>query len=565
MTQAVSDAWTLPWRGLGLSSNLSAADVPHPYRLLDASPGLFDFVEYSAPLSLDEAREHASLFPEMWRRRAEVPVLFHPVHLNLWGPELEPASALAALDAHAREVGSAWVGNDVGWWHSQGQPFPGYLYFTPPFNEAGLADCVAHALHVQSHLSVPLVVENPAVLARRGEWHALDFLARLHARTGLPLLLDLGHLFSHQLSAGLPLEAGFDTFPLDQVVEIHIAGGVVTRRGGRAFYVDDHTQPVREELFQLLESLLPRCPSLRAVTFEGDGHSPEVAELSLRRLRALVPRGERPPLRLRPPEKVTPPALTGGGRPWELFDAGHGAAPVDSVEDAAGTLADQDFRLAVIAEALDKDWPLSRLLLAGTREQLLAFTASREYRNLFTGLGRTLGQAFSVWAMRRLREQPDEGASAALSLEMLAPTAFMRPVPPPGPGQVGLAEDVRPGILPANLTELVFAARAVRRHLTGRAWASGALELSGLESLGQAARRYGAGPWTFAVRRKATGHEVVTGTRALMDLLKSLAARPRPVGEVPPEALAEGLGRGLIRQGDGAGVDRTLAPVRPVG
>ncbi|MCP3105221.1 DUF692 domain-containing protein [Myxococcus sp. K15C18031901] len=565
MTQAVSDAWTLPWRGLGLSSNLSAADVPHPYRLLDASPGLFDFVEYSAPLSLEEARAHASLFPEMWRRREEVPVLFHPVHLNLWGPELEPVSALAALDAHAREVGSPWVGNDVGWWHAEGQPFPGYLYFTPPFNEAGLAECVAHALHVQAHLSVPLVLENPAVLARRGEWHALDFLARLHARTGLPLLLDLGHLFSHQLSAGLPLEAGLDGFPLEKVVEIHIAGGVVTRRGGRTFYVDDHTQPVREELFQLLESLLPRCPSLRAVTFEGDGHPPEVAELSLRRLRTLVPRKSRPALALRPPELVAPAALTGEGRPWALFDAGHGVAPVDSVEDAEGTLADQDFRLAVIAEMLDRDWPLSRLLLAGTREQLLAFTASREYRNLFSGLGGTPTRAFSSWAMRRLREQPDEGASAVLSLEMMAPTAFMRPAPAPGPGQVGLMEDVRPGILPANLTELVFAARAVRRHLTGRAWASGALELSGLEALGQAARRFGPGPWTFAVRRKASGHEVVTGTRALMALLKVLASQPQGVGEVPPEVLAEGLGRGLIRRGDAPGADRTLAPARPVG
>ena len=124
--------------GLGLSSNLNSADQPHPYRLLAESPGLFDFVEYSAPLSLDETRQHASLFPEMWERRGNVPVLFHPVHLNLYGPELEPVKALTDLDAHARAVGSAWVGNDIGWWHSGGQPFPGYLYFTPPFTEAGV-------------------------------------------------------------------------------------------------------------------------------------------------------------------------------------------------------------------------------------------------------------------------------------------------------------------------------------------------------------------------------------------------------------------------------------------
>ncbi|HET9451006.1 MAG TPA: hypothetical protein VFO83_09000, partial [Aggregicoccus sp.] len=117
----------LPWRGLGLSSNLSESDQPHPYRLLASEPGLFDYVEYSAPLSLEEARADASLFAQMWERREQVPVLFHPVHLNLYGPELESAGALAALDAHARAVGSPWVGNDVGWWHAGGQPFPGYL------------------------------------------------------------------------------------------------------------------------------------------------------------------------------------------------------------------------------------------------------------------------------------------------------------------------------------------------------------------------------------------------------------------------------------------------------
>jgi uncharacterized protein (UPF0276 family) len=239
------EAWTLPWRGLGLSSNLSAGDSPHPYRLLDEDPDLFDFVEYSAPLSLRETKKHATLFPEMYRRLKQVPVLFHPVHLNLYGPELESAQALSELEAHAHAVGSAWVGNDVGWWHSGGQPFPGYLYVSPPLTNEGLQDCAAHALHVQGGLSVPLALENPAVLARRGDMHVLEFMARLQSRTGLPLLLDLGHLFSYQLTSELPLEAGFEGFPFERVIELHIAGGVVTRRWARRFYVDDHTQPVR--------------------------------------------------------------------------------------------------------------------------------------------------------------------------------------------------------------------------------------------------------------------------------------------------------------------------------
>ncbi|MGZ3456983.1 MAG: DUF692 domain-containing protein, partial [Archangium sp.] len=484
----------------------------------------------------------------MWERRGDVPVLFHPVHLNLYGPELEPVKALEDLDAHARAVGSAWVGNDIGWWHSGGQPFPGYLYFTPPFTEAGVRDCVAHALHVQSHLSVPLALENPAAFARRGELHVLDFMARVHARTGLPLLLDLGHLLSYQLAAGLPLEAGLDGFPLDKVIEIHIAGGVITRRCGRGYYVDDHTQPVREELFGLLESLLPRCPSLRAVTFEGDGHPLEVALLTLRRLRERVPAAPRPPLALTPVREPAP-ALTRESGPWSLYETGYGAKP-EAGGDVEGARAETDFRLAVVAEVLDKDWPVSRLLLAGTREGLCAFTASREFRELFEGQGRSPGHAFAAWARRRVREQPDEGVAAAVSFETFLPNAFMmRPVPAPGPGQVGLAGDVRVGSFPVDLTELVFAAKSLRRHLTGRAWACEVLDVSGLEALAQVARRPAPGPWTFVVRRKGRGLEVLTVPPSLLKVLRALAQGPRALEEVPSPALAEGLALGLLRRG----------------
>jgi uncharacterized protein (UPF0276 family) len=547
LPDADATAWQLPWRGLGLSSNLDAADQPPPYRLLAESPGLFDFVEYSAPLSLDETRAQASLFPQMWERRQDVPVLFHPVHLNLYGPELEPGKALADLDAHARAVGSAWVGNDIGWWHSGGQPFPGYLYFTPPFTEAGVRDSVAHALHVQSHLSVPLALENPAAFAKRGELHVLDFMARVHARTGLPMLLDLGHLLSYQLAAGLPLDAGLDGFPLDKVIEVHIAGGVITRRSGRGYYVDDHTQPVREELFGLLEALLPRCPSLRAVTFEGDGHPLEVALLTLRRLRKLVPSAPRPPLPFTPVTEPAP-ALSRESQPWSLFETGYGAKP-EPGEDTEGARAETDFRLAVVAETLDRDWPMSRLLLAGTRDDLRAFTASKEFRELFEGMGRSPGHAFAAWTRRRLRERPDEGAAAAVSFETFLPNAFMRPAPAPAPGQVGLAEDVRVGTFPADLTELVFAAKSLRRHLTGRAWACEVLDVSGLEALAQVARRPAPGPWSFVVRRRGRGPEVLTVPPSLLKVLRSLAQAPQPVEAVSPAPLAEGLARGLLRRG----------------
>jgi uncharacterized protein (UPF0276 family) len=534
----------LPWRGLGLSSNLDPAIPPHPYRLLDAEPGLFDFVEYSAPLSLEEAREGAPLFAELWARRERVPVLFHPVHLNLWGPELEPPAVLALLDAHLRAVGSAWVGNDVGWWHAGGRPFPGYLFLAPPLSEAGLADAAAHALHVQAHLSVPLVLENPPVLARRGELHVLDFMARLHARTGAPLLLDLGHLWSHQLAAGLPPTAGLDGFPLEAVVEVHLAGGVVTGpAGGRRVYVDDHTQPVREELFALLEALLPRLPALRALTFEGDGHPAEVAALTLRRLRRLLP--------ARPGAPALPvPHAAGHSAPyapradaWEAFREAHAGEGADG----EGARAEQDFRLAVLAEELDAAAPLTRLLLAGTREGLAAFATSAEYRAGFRPGGQGPAGALAAWARRRVREEGLEALAPVLAFEGALEHAAHHAPAPPRPGEVALSAEVRVLHFPLDLTELAFAARALRRHLTGRGWASGEVALSGLEALGQVAARAPRTPWTAVAVRRGRAFEVAGVGRELAAALAA-AAGGLPLGHLESVAPAE-VWRELRRRG----------------
>src|SRR5687768_16035889 len=84
----------LPFLGLGLSSNMDVRGRPHPYQMLDTDPDLFDYVEYSALLLIYLARSEASSLAEMEVRLESTPVLFHPVHLNQYGPELEADRSL---------------------------------------------------------------------------------------------------------------------------------------------------------------------------------------------------------------------------------------------------------------------------------------------------------------------------------------------------------------------------------------------------------------------------------------------------------------------------------------
>ncbi len=313
---------------------------------------------------------------------------------------------------------------------------------------------------------------------RSGGMHVLDFMAALHQRTGCPLLLDVGHLLSAQAACGLPLAAGLDGFPLQAVVEVHLAGGVLTRSAsGRGFYADDHTQPVREEVFGLLADLLPRLPALRALVFEGDGHPPDIAARTLRRLRGLWP--ARAGATLAWPGKA--PAANGrlgASAPWAQFQAAYGPWP-DAAEDPEGLAADRNYRLAVLADALDQAWPLARLLLAGRREDLQAFAASEAFRAQWQGSASLLS-AFGAWARARLRAKPEPAGLAALAFDSWAQS---------------LAQGTGHGRFPVDLSEALFAARALRRHLGTRAWASGHVDTSGLEGLAQAVARAPAGPW----------------------------------------------------------------------
>lgn len=503
----------LAWMGLGLSSNLNADDVPHPYRIRDQFPELFDYVEYSAPLSVADARREASLFEELWERRSEVPVLFHPVHLNLYGPTLEPPSALSDLAHHLVEVDSPWVSNDVAWWHQAGQPFPGYFYLPPPFDESGLDDCTAHALHVQVAMPVPLLLENPAVIACRGRMHVLDFMAELHRRTGLDLLLDLGHLFSYQLARGLPPLAGLDGFPLDRVVEIHLAGGMVTGRGERRFYVDDHSQPLRDEILEMLELLVPRCDRLRAVTLEADGHPAGVAVPLLQCLRTLVPRRKAVPVESAKP--VGAPIGVPSGTAWTIFDRAYRGLPDEG--DPTGASAELHFRLAILAEEIDRDWPLTRLLIAARPKDLARFAASAEFRGVFES-GKAMQKAFAAFARQFLRQNPDPGVATVLAFETWAnsaPVSFS-----PTSGEVVLADGLTVKTFPVNMSELLFAAPAVKSHLSRRAWVTGEVDYSGLESIRQVARRAPPTPWRVAIRRRRGRIEVIGLTEDLLHVLQ---------------------------------------------
>jgi uncharacterized protein (UPF0276 family) len=185
---------------------------------------------------------------------------------------LEPYDRTAIIEltnALVERYDLGWVNEDLGLWSIHGRPLP---YPLPPYlTDAGLAAAIRNTAEVQRALRVPLLVEFPGFSDGTnlviGSWHAYDFFRRVVEETASPCTLDIGHLLSYQWLRGKrggELYAELERLPLDHCFEIHLSGCEVA--GGRFF--DYHHGVLMSEQLELLSLLVPRCPNVRAITYE---------------------------------------------------------------------------------------------------------------------------------------------------------------------------------------------------------------------------------------------------------------------------------------------------------
>jgi uncharacterized protein len=281
----VVELGALPYLGVGISAELdSARRGIDAVALEEAEPGLIDFVEYGGDLArgLDD---HVRRWAAGGR-----PTTYHFLDLNLTEADDADDAWLAVVAARAREIGAAWLCGDGGLWHF-GPRDRGHETLLPPVLSPDSADEMADCLRrVEQGTGLRCLPENPPAQIYLGPLHILDYFARVADRSGGGLLLDCAHLAIFQRTRGLPPLAGLDGFPLDRVIELHIAGGVERDHDGFAWIDDDHRPEPLAETWQIFEHVVRRTPNLRAVVYECEKNSPAEVAPNFRRIRALLAR-----------------------------------------------------------------------------------------------------------------------------------------------------------------------------------------------------------------------------------------------------------------------------------
>jgi uncharacterized protein (UPF0276 family) len=253
----------LPHLGLGISTEFGAGRTGLDLNALRASrPDLLQFLEIGVDLERgvdEDARAWA---------RAGGAVTYHFLDLNLEeADDLDPSYVAEVRDL-AAGLGAAWLCGDAGLWYV-GRRDRGHGVLMPPILCRESAEEMGRGVRaLREATGFEVLPENPPAHVYLGDLHLLDYFAKVADLADCGLLLDAAHLGVYQLVSGHEPLDGLDGFPLDRVVELHVAGGTPFASGGRRFVDDDHNPTVLPDTWEIVEAVVPRARNLKAVVFE---------------------------------------------------------------------------------------------------------------------------------------------------------------------------------------------------------------------------------------------------------------------------------------------------------
>jgi uncharacterized protein (UPF0276 family) len=255
----------LPHLGIGISTEYGAnrgESGVNPFALLEQAPRYASFLELGVEVAkgLDEAAHR-------WVKAGR-PTTYHFLDVNLDEPDDFDPDWVADVVSLVSEVQPSWLCGDAGLWHF-GPREPQHMLLLPPIlcDEAA-TELARGIVRLRELTGREVLPENPPGAMFVGPLHILDFFARVCERADTGMLLDLAHLAIFQRARGLSATAGLDAFPLERVVEVHVAGGTERHVRGYPFVEDDHTPTLLPETWELLAVMSERASELRAVVFE---------------------------------------------------------------------------------------------------------------------------------------------------------------------------------------------------------------------------------------------------------------------------------------------------------
>lgn len=179
------------------------------------------------------------------------PISCHGIGLSLGSADPLDVRHLAQLKRLIDDIQPIAVSDHLSWSSINGQYFNDLLPI--PYTEQALNVVCAKIHQVQETLGRRLLLENPSSYlsfshATYTEW---DFLDLVQQRTGCGLLLDLNNIYVSSFNHGFDCATYLAALNPDAVNEIHLAGFTVKQLDEGEIWIDTHSRPVSEPVWQL--------------------------------------------------------------------------------------------------------------------------------------------------------------------------------------------------------------------------------------------------------------------------------------------------------------------------
>jgi len=266
---------SLPKLGVGLSyqgtlrgfvlENLDAFDF------LEIIPDMF--WQDQGPAASPRYEDRANARPYLDQVAEHRPIVAHSIGLSIGSAELFDTGHVAQIAAWQSRHGFPWHSDHLSFNrldHPTGHTLDVGFTMPVPYDRAVLDMMVERVEHIHSRVPVPFLLENNVYYFKIPEQDMTEaeFLNRLTERTGCGLLLDLHNVHVNATNHGFDPWELLDALDLTRVVEIHLGGGLTVD----GVYLDAHSGPCPDEVWRLLEGVLPRAPNLAGVVFEVFGN-----------------------------------------------------------------------------------------------------------------------------------------------------------------------------------------------------------------------------------------------------------------------------------------------------
>jgi uncharacterized protein (UPF0276 family) len=157
-----------------------------------------------------------------------------------------------------------------------------------PYTAETLARVSGHIDEVQETLNRRMLLENPSTYLAFAEstYSEIDFISEIVRRTGCGLLLDVNNVHVSSTNQEWDPIAYIDSYPLDSVQEIHLAGHTQESDDkGRPLVIDTHDRPVDEIVWHLFAHAIG-CTGPLPTLIERDADVPAWRELEAEARRA---------------------------------------------------------------------------------------------------------------------------------------------------------------------------------------------------------------------------------------------------------------------------------------